>query len=119
MQRRGIAAQVACLPLCTSLYLQGWQGWPGLLGLQGGSSAPLLTHCSRSLAGSSPTEACQEGVHIFFARFVATERLGSEEREAAAVTKCLEEPVGQSWAHFQKSSGIKRFLEECRLLSTF
>ena len=58
------------------------------------------------------------GTYIF-AHFVATERLGSEEREVAAVTKCSEEPVGQSWAHFQKSSDIKRFLEECRLLSTF
>lgn len=75
------------------------QGWRGGWGTQRGLFCPLLTLCSRSSAGSSPTEACQEGGCIFFACFSASECLGWEEREAAAVTKCPEECFGHSHGH--------------------
>lgn len=64
-------------------------------------------------------EVCQEGGHIFFAHFFSTKCLGLEEREAAAVTKCSEEPVGHSHGHiFRKVQISKDFWKSagCRVL---
>lgn len=63
-------------------------------------------------------EACQEGGCKFFACFAASECLGSEEREAAAVTKCPEEPIGRSHQHiFRKVQISKDFWKRagCRV----